>query len=261
MCSKFLQIKRLLCLKHKIFNIIVFLILWQTLVWINIFSSRLPSLLEIFRSFVDLLLLKEMLICTFITFKYVIFSLLIGSGVGYFIGILIALNPKFKSFSYDYLSGIKSIPVTILLPLLIAIFGYKGFPIPTISLPIAAIMGANIGQASEKVNKNRQSLSHLLYISKYNYWLHILRWETLDDLFGSLRIVITYAIALQIAFEYFLMHIKGIGNFIYLTYNGSRNNNLGETYAAIVLVAFIGIILIQILDFISKKALKWKTQI
>ena len=71
------------------------------------------------------------------------------------------------------------------------------------NIPIIAIIGVNIGEASEKINQNRLSVINLLSISKFNYWTHILRWETLDILFASLRIVITYALALQIAFEYF----------------------------------------------------------
>jgi ABC-type nitrate/sulfonate/bicarbonate transport system permease component len=248
-------------MKHRIINIVLFLFLWQVAVWLNIFSGKLPSLLDVCFAFGDLSVLTEMIICLLITFKYIIISLLIGVLIGYFLGIIISLYPKLKHFTYDYLNGIKSVPVTILLPLLIAIFGIYYFSIPTISLPIAAIMAVNIGQASEKVNKNRQSIVKLLSITKFDYWLHILRWETLDDLFASLRIVITYAIALQIAFEYFLAHLKGIGRYIYLVYNGSRDNKLGETYAAIILVAFIGILLIKILDIYSKKALKWKTQI
>lgn len=202
-----------------------------------------------------------MTIAMLVTLKYVILSLLLGVSVGYSLGVFLGVTPSVRGFFYGYLNGIKAIPVTILLPLFLAFFGFHNFPIPIISVPIMAIIAVNIAEACDKINSNRQSLAKLLEISKFKYWLHILRWETLDILFASLRIVITYALALQIAFEYFLNHLKGIGCYISVVYSGSADNRLGNMYAAILLIAFVGIGSIKILDIISQKQLKWKTQI
>lgn len=73
--------------------------------------------------------------------------------------------------------------------------------------------------------------------------------------------MITYALALQIAFEYFLQHTKGIGEWINRVEYGKGDNYLGNMYAAIFVVALFGILCIKSLDKISKHQLKWKTQI
>lgn len=248
-------------LKKVILNTAIFIILWQVAHWLNLFSDKLPSLLSVAKAYINPNVVVEMLIALSTTLKYVAASLILGISIGYCLGIIIGLTPKVKSFSYSYLNGIKAIPVTVLLPLFLAVFGYQKFPIPIIAVPITAIIAVNIAQACEKTNVNRQSLAKLLAISKFNYWLHILRWETLDILFASLRIVITYALALQIAFEYFLQHTKGIGEWIYRTDYGQGENYLGNMYSAVILVAFVGIMFIKLLDLISKHQLKWKTQI
>lgn len=248
-------------MKNNLRNILIFIILWEVIVYLNFFKGKLPSLLEVKTAFVDLEVLGEIGSSLLITLKYVFASLLIGSSLGYIIGTYIGLNPKIKKIIYPFLNAIKTIPITILLPLFLSLFGYENYPIPIISLPILAIIGANIAEAIVLINLNRTSSYKFFEIPKFNYWLHILRWETLEVLFSSLRIVITFTLALQIAFEYFLMHQKGIGYYIKLVYEGSRANKQGETYLAIIIVAFLGITSVKFLDLISKNILKWKVQI
>lgn len=248
-------------MKKTFFNIIFFVLIWQTVHWFHLFDDKLPSIMAIFYAFYDLNTVGEIFFSFCVTLSYVAASLTLGIILGYLLGIIISETPKIRGFLYSYLNGIKAIPITVLLPLFIAAFGYKKFPIPIIALPITAIIAVNIAESCDKINVNRLSVVKLLSISKFDYWYHILRWETLDILFASLRIVITYALALQIAFEYFLQHTKGIGEWINRVESGKGENYLGNMYAAIFIVAFFGILCIKLLDKISKHQLKWKTQI
>ena len=248
-------------MKNSLRNLIIFALLWQFTVYLNLFNGKLPSLIEVKNALIDYNVLVEICLSLLITLKFVLASLTIGTILGYSIGTFIGLTPKIKSIIYPFLNAIKTLPITILLPLFLSVFGYENYPIPIISLPILAIVGANIAEATIVINLNRTFTAKFLSMSKFNYWLHILRWDTLDVLFSSLRIVLTFTLALQIAFEYFLMHQKGIGYYIKLVYEGSRENKQGETYLAIIIVAFLGIISIKFLDLISKNILKWKVQI
>lgn len=248
-------------MKKIAFNIVFFVAIWQIVHYLHLFGDKLPSISSVLIAFYDLDVVIEILFAFCVTLGNVFASLVLGIFLGYLLGITIGETPKIRSFFYSYLNGIKAIPITVLLPLFIAAFGYKNFPIPIIALPITAIIAVNIAESCDKINVNRMSVAKLLSISKFNYWYHILRWETLDILFASLRIVITYALALQIAFEYFLQHTKGIGEWINRVEYGKGDNYLGNMYAAIFVVALFGILCIKSLDKISKHQLKWKTQI
>ena len=245
-------------MKRLLINITLLLTLWESCYYLDVFSGTLPSLFDVIAALLTTKLAVEILISLLTTLRISLLGVLIGTLIGYFFGILTGLYPTtLKPPIYSYLNGLKAIPVTILLPLILIVFGYQQFATALISIPIIAIIGVNISEACNGVNKNRVSIIKFLPLSNLNYWYHILRWETLIVLFASLRIVISYALALQIAFEYFLLHVNGIGKFISLSYGAERYT---DTYAAILFVSIIGISLIKLLDIFSKQFLKWKTQ-
>lgn len=232
--------------------------LWELLIFIDLFDKSLPHLHYVLLCLTDILFIIELFNSLVLTFKIVGISLVVGSLLGYIVGILMSLYPYLYSNLYHILNGIKSIPASILLPLAIALFGLQDFAIPIIALPIFAILAVNISNACLETNSNRKSLIIFLNLSKYFYWKNVLFYETLDTLLSSMRIVITYALALQIAFEFFLQHKMGIGKLIHDYYYGDQEGNDAKLFFCVIVIALIGVYSIKFLDKYSNSKLKWK---
>ena len=115
-------------MKNSLRNLIIFALLWQFTVYLNLFNGKLPSLIEVKNALIDYNVLVEICLSLLITLKFVLASLTIGTILGYSIGTFIGLTPKIKSIIYPFLNAIKTLPITILLPLFLSVFGYENYP-------------------------------------------------------------------------------------------------------------------------------------
>ncbi len=88
----------------------------------------------------------------------------------------------------------------------------------------------------------------------------MLSWESLDILFSSLRILITFILALEIAIDFFLTLNNGLGAFVHEKYYGDVSQ-LPGMYSGIILISIIGMFFIKMLDLISSKLILWKQRI
>ncbi|NPD48104.1 ABC transporter permease [Lentimicrobium sp. S6] len=244
----------------RIILIPVFLLVWQIFYYLNLFEGQIPSVISVFKVFFKLENSLEIMSHIGKTLYIFIQCLILGSILGYTIGVLMGLNKIINIIFYNFFNAIKSIPITILLPIAFIVFKLSHFLVPLLSLPVIAILAVNISDACNNINKNRFEIISLIKIRKYEYFKHVIFFETLEVFFSTLRVLVTYVIAVEIALDYFLNLNKGIGFFIYKNYSGSVEY-LPKMYAGIIVVAILGIGLIKILDLISKKAILWKKQI
>lgn len=252
-------------LKHKniflrIFLVPIFFGVWQLCFYFDLFEGQIPSVISVFKVFLVLDNVSDIIVHLSRTLYIFIQCLIFGGIIGYSLGIFMGVNKWFKIVFYNFLNAIKSIPVTILIPIAIIVFKLSNFLVPLLSLPVAAIIAVNMADACENSNKNRQGVLSLINVNRYAYFTHILFFETLEVLFSTLRIIVTYIIALEIAFDYFLNLNKGIGFYIYNNYQGDISH-LPKMYAGILIVAILGIGIVKALDIISKKSITWKKQI
>jgi len=241
-------------------NIILYILLWYLLSLNVISKGTIPMphyVLKIIFSSEIIELISRLLI----SLKTVIIVLFLSSILGYLIGLLIGLNNKLFNFIYPILNSIKSIPVTVFLPVFIVIFHLKYFLYPMISLPLIANLGVNIAQSVISINNNRLITIKQLNINKKNYIIHIVFWETLSPLLSTMRIIITYALTIEIAIDYFLNIDGGIGGYISDKYNSMIPYKYSYIFAGITIISIVGIYSIKLLDNFSKKHLKWKEQI
>lgn len=193
------------------------------------------------------------------TLSVFIIVLLVSIVMGYSIGLLAFYNKNISDFIYILLNGIKSVPTTVFLPVFMMVFKLDYYIYPMISTPLIAILGVNIAKSLEEVSENRSHIINSLAIKKSYYFKHILYWETLDTFFATLRILITYALTLEIAFDYFLGTSHGIGDYIRTQYESyDVSTGYVQMYAGIIVASLIGVFLIKILDMISNKVLSWK---
>lgn len=233
--------------------VIVFIGLWQIVYMSKVLKGELASPWGVITTFIDY---PQILYIGILVLKTLMFSLtavFLGGSIGYIIG-LIGFFGKI-SIIYKIASAIKSIPVTVLLPVFIAVFGYNNMILPMVSLPIAAMMCVNIWDSCRRLNLQRNQLRKLLNVGIFVYVKDIVFWETIEVAIVTLRTALPYSLALVIVLDYFLGIAKGIGDFLN---NAAATYNCNELYAGIFLIAALGILLIAALDKFAKKILVWK---
>ncbi len=196
-----------------------------------------------------------------ITLGIVVSILIFSSILGYLIGLACGINKFMHSLLYPILNSIKSIPITVLLPVFVAIFHLKYFLYPLIALPLIANLSVNISQAVKNINENRLNIVSLWGINKIDIIKHIYFWETVEPFMSTMRILVTYALTIEIALDYFLSTSEGIGSYIFKQYNSYADNKYSFMFAGILIVSMAGIFSIKIVDEISSKLVKWKEKV
>jgi ABC-type nitrate/sulfonate/bicarbonate transport system permease component len=187
--------------------------------------------------------------------KVIIMCLFFGITIGYFVGILMFNFSIVNKILYHPFNALKSIPVTVLLPVFFGIFGLDGYLIPLLSLPLITILSVNICDACGLSNKSRNESIRLIGIGKINLFKHILFWETLETLFSTLKILLSFIIALVIAFDYFIEDIQGLGYYIRKSY---YMGNQSFMYLGIIVVGLISILILKSTYYFERKLIKWK---
>lgn len=234
--------------------------LWFLLHIVDFASSTIPSPVDVIQLLfsVEIIELFNRLLTTLST---VLLALSISIILGYMIGIISAFSVVWNSIFYSFFNGIKSVPITVFLPLFLVVFHLDYFVVPMICVPLIATLSVNMANASKSINVTRSNVSQSLLIGKISYFQHILFWETLETFFSTLRVILTYALTLEIALDYFLRYNRGIGDYISSYYESYFDDKYVYMYAGIIVASITGIILVRLLDKLSTRLLKWKVQI
>ncbi len=233
---------------------------WYLLYYFDFANSTIPSPFDVIQllTSTEILSLSSRLLVTLST---VFVALTVSIIIGYAIGVVSSFSTVCYSIFYPFFNGIKSVPITVFLPLFLVVFHLEHFVVPMICVPLIATLGVNMANASRSVNGTRDSIANSLLIGRFAYFRHILFWETLETFFATLRVIFTYALTLEIALDYFLRYNKGIGDYISGYYESYYDDKYVYMYAGIVVASVSGIVLIKVLDKISIRFLQWKIQI
>lgn len=231
----------------------IFIIIWEVVA----FTYEVPHLLEIIKFMIFSENSNEIFLALINTIWPVGKILILGIILGYVFGLFIGTSVYAYSILYDLMNAIRSIPITILIPLYIIVFKLENFLVPLIVTPIVALISVNVAQACKAISLERNIQFKFLNFNYLERIGHVYFWETLEVTLSTLRIAVGYALALQIAIDYFLGFDKGLGHYVYVSYISSYNNSTISMISGIFIVSIIGIILVKIVDFISKKTLKW----
>ena len=190
------------------------------------------------------------------TLALVALALLLGLIIGTLAGAALGIGGQTLIGGYHFLNALRSVPVTVLIPVFLATFGLQRFLVPLVALPVASIMGANLTRAIQEAAQTRRRLLSLYEFGNMAYLRHVLPWETADALFATLRTVVPFTLAIEVAIDYFMNINQGIGAVIYQNYQFP--NNEPAMFAGILLVAALGIGTVSAIDRLGKWALRWK---
>jgi taurine transport system permease protein len=186
----------------------------------------------------------------------VFWSLCIGLLFGIPLGVYLA-SPRYRLFgAYEVVAATRPLPMTVLIPVFITVFGLDGFAVPLIAVPVLANVAVNTATAIKSCSQRRRTLYLSWGVSGLTYTRHVLAFEVMESLAATMRIMVPYALAVHIALDYFLQTHEGLGAYVanaYQTYAG-----FDKMFGGIFVVLGIGLVLTVGLDNLLARSLRWK---
>lgn len=231
----------------------VLISLWEWAAYAGACGGRWPHLVPVFVSIGDnavALLEGALLTCIAVAC-----SLAIGLVLGIPFGVYLA-SSRYRLFGmYEVVAAIRPLPVTVLIPVFIAVFGLDGFAVPLIAVPVVANVAVNAATAIRSCGRRRRALYASWEVGHLTYARHVLIFEVMESLAATMRIMIPYALAVHIALDYFLQSHNGLGAFVA---NAYQTYAYAPMFGGIFVVLGIGLLLTVGLDNLLARSLRWK---
>ncbi|MFL0250422.1 ABC transporter permease [Clostridium neuense] len=244
-------------IKNKLYPIITLvaaLLLWQVIVDVkNVPAYIIPSPTSIVKTLIsDFKVIMD-------NTKVTIYESIVGFGISIILSFVLAvLMDSFKIVRkslYPILVISQTIPTIAIAPLFIIWFGFGPMPkiivvIITCFFPIVI----SLIDGFEKVDRDYINLFRTMKASRLQTFYHLKLPYAMVNLFSGLKIAATYMVMASVIGEW-LGGDSGIG--VYMV-RAKSAYALDKVFAAIIVIVLISIIIIYIIDFISKRLIHWK---
>lgn len=228
------------------------LIIWQFLVFL--FSSFLPSPIELARALKEGLLNGEILVNIFSSLQKVLAGFLLAAIFGIFLGLLLGYYEKIGDYIKPIIELFRAIPPIAWIPIAILVFG-----IGNSSAYFIVFLGAffpiftNTYFGVLSLPKIYRNISDSFEIKRTVFLKKILFKFSLPYIFAGLKIGMGMAWMSVIAAE-LVSSQSGLGYFIQLNRLLLRTDNI---VLGMLLIGLLGLLLTKILEFAGRKATPW----
>ncbi len=195
--------------------------------------------------------------------KYDFYITIIESWIGLLIAIVTALlftylMDKFKIINtllYPVLFIMQSVPVLLLAPMLMIVFGFGLTP----KIILVAIMGffpllVSLNQGIKSIDENYVKFLEINKATKNQIFYHVKLKGAMSSFFAGLKLIVAYAYIGAI-FAETMGGINGIGLVIARYQKSLKATNI---FTIIILIMLISLISYAVIIFIEKKSLKYK---
>ena len=195
-------------------------------------------------------LLKESIPTTYATLGG--FALSIAFGIP--MALVIAYSRTVESFVYPLLVFSQSVPKIAIAPLFVVWFGFgiipkviAAFMLGFFPVVVSTVMGF------KSVDPDMLDLARSMKSSRIETFMRISLPQALPSIFAGLKVSITLAVVGAVVGE-FVGSNSGIG---YLLQIANGNFDLPLMFAALVVLAFIGVLFFAVLEAIERLTLPW----
>jgi NitT/TauT family transport system permease protein len=238
-----------------VFAILVFLLLWEWLVWFNDwpnYKMASPSdLWPAFWKFKGLFLEYG-----WQTLWRTIAGLLLAVIFGVLIGMVMGFSRIMREGLYPLLVGFNAIPKATVVPVIALIFvGQDNFNTVLMAFmisffPIAVSVSIGLSTLEPEYSDILRSLG----ASKFTIFWKIALPKTLPEFFGALKVSVTLAFIGTNLVEIIQPHGKGLG---FLFDSGKISADYPLMFAVLIALAFLGIVLFYIVVMLEKIFAGW----
>jgi len=239
----------------KVFNIIIFLLIWQVFIFIfKIPNYLFPSPIEVLNSLV--LNNKIIIFNGSITLMESLLGFLLANCISIIIAIFISFKKKQENLIMSIAVTLKTIPIIAITPLLVLWFG-SGFYSKIITAALVCFFPSlvNTLRGIKSIDKNLIELFDIYSASNYQKIKCLIIPSISPYLFSALKVSSSLAIIGALVGE-FITANKGIGFLIISNY---YSLNIAAVFANLIVISFMGIGLYNLIDFFEKKIIKWNT--
>lgn len=239
---------------YPIITLIVAVLLWQVIVdFKNVPAYVVPSPTSIVKTLISDF--KVIMQNTKVTIYESIVGFIISIILSFVLAVLMDSFKVVRKSLYPILVISQTIPTIAIAPLFIIWFGFGPMPkiivvVITCFFPIVI----SLIDGFEKVDRDYINLFRTMKASRLQTFYHLKLPYAMVNLFSGLKIAATYMVMASVIGEW-LGGDSGIG--VYMV-RAKSAYALDKVFAAIIVIVFISIIIIYIIDFISKRLIHWK---
>jgi NitT/TauT family transport system permease protein len=198
------------------------------------------------------MLLREAVPTTVATLGGFLFSALFGIPAA----MLIAGSRTVESYVYPLLVFSQSIPKVAIAPLFVVWFGFGIAPkiITAFLLGFFPVVVAGV-QGFKALDTDMRDLARSMKCTRWQMFTLVSLPNALPAIFSGLKVSVTLAVVGAVVGE-FVGSNSGIG---FVLQRSIGNFELPTMFAALVLLALIGVVLFWIIDLVERLALPWHT--
>ena len=235
--------------------IVVFLIFWEALVWINNwpnYKMASPSdLVPAFQRYWPLFLSMG-----WQTLWRTVVGLLIAIVVGVLFGMVMGFSRTMREALYPLLVGFNAIPKATVVPIVALMFvGAHDFNTILIAFMISFFpIAVSISIGLSTLEPEYRDILRALGASKTTIFWKIALPKTLPEFFGALKVAVTLAFIGTNLMEIVSPHGRGLGA---LFDSGKTNSDYPLMFAVLIALAFLGIVLYYIVVALEKIFAGW----
>ena len=235
--------------------IIVFLGLWEALVWFkgwpNYKMASPSDLLPAFKQYWSLFLIMG-----WQTLWRTVVGLLIAIVVGVMLGMIMGFSKTMRDALYPLLVGFNAIPKATVVPIVALLFvGAHDLNTILIAFMISFFpIAVSISIGLSTLEPEYRDILRALGASKATIFWKIALPKTLPEFFGALKVSVTLAFIGTNLMEIVSPHGRGLGA---LFDSGKTNADYPLMFAVLIALAFLGIVLYYIVVLLERIFAGW----
>ncbi|MEL7116873.1 MAG: ABC transporter permease [Pseudomonadota bacterium] len=238
-----------------IIAVIVFLLLWEALVWVNGWPNYImasPSdLPAAYSKFWNLFIVMG-----WQTLWRTVVGLVLAVIVGVLIGMVMGFSRMMRDALYPLLVGFNAIPKATVVPIVALLFvGAHDFNTILIAFMISFFpIAVSVSIGLSTLEPEYRDILRSLGASQTTIFWKIALPKTLPEFFGALKVAVTLAFIGTNLMEIVSPHGRGLGA---LFDSGKTNSDYPLMFAVLIALAFLGIVLYYIVVFLEKIFAGW----
>jgi NitT/TauT family transport system permease protein len=179
---------------------------------------------------------------------------LLSAAIGIPCAVLIAGSKTIESYVYPLLVFSQSIPKVAIAPLFVVWFGFGIMPkiISAFLLGVFPVVVSGV-QGLKAVDPDMVDLARAMQGSRLQIFRTVSLPQALPSIFSGLKVSVTLAVVGAVVGE-FVGSNSGIG---YVLQRSIGTFDLPTMFAALVILAIIGVVLFSLVDLIERFAIPW----
>jgi len=238
-----------------IIAVIVFLLLWELLVWANDWPNyKMASPSDLWPAYARYW--ELFLTMGWQTLWRTVVGLLIAIVVGTGFGMIMGFSPLMRDALYPLLVGFNAIPKATVVPIVALMFvGSHDFNTILIAFMISFFpIAVSVSIGLSTLEPEYRDILRSLGASQTTIFWKIALPKTLPEFFGALKVAVTLAFIGTNLMEIVSPHGRGLGA---LFDSGKTNSDYPLMFAVLIALAFLGIVLYYVVVALEKVFAGW----